>query len=105
MADARQGPAVPPLSVKLSIPAAGAFRGIGRSMAAKFATTVGCTEDEAARVEADFAKAADVVSGGAPRSDIASLDIELTQVEAHGLEIRVRCAGGEPAVVRLARRP
>ena len=50
MADAPQEPAAP-LSLRLSIPTAPAFRDIGTSLAAKFARTAGFSDDDAARLE------------------------------------------------------
>ena len=103
MADASPEPAVAPLSLRLSIPVARAFRDIGTSLAAKFALTAGFSDDQAARLEADVARAADQVSSQG--ADGANLDIELNHESASGVEIRIRRAGGEPEVVRLTPRP
>jgi len=103
MADAPQGPAVAPLSLRLSIPVAPAFRDICTSMAAKFALTAGFSGDQVARFERDVAHAADQVSAAA--GDGANLDIELEHESARGVELRIRRAGGEAEVVRLAPRP
>ena len=103
MADASLEPAVASLSLRLSIPVARPFRDIGTSLAAKFARTAGFSDDEAARLETDVARAADLLSDGG--GDGANLDLELTHESASGVEIRIRCAGGEPEVVRLSPRP
>jgi len=103
MADAPQEPAVEPLSLRLSIPVAPAFRDIGTSIAAKFARTAGFSDDQAARLEADVARAVDQVSGTG--ADGANLDIDLHHESASGVEIRIRRAGGEPEVVRLSPQP
>jgi hypothetical protein len=105
MSDAHQGTGATPITLRLSIPAAGAFREIGTSIAAKFARTVGCSDAEVARVETDVALAAETVSGDAPPDEGANLDMELSHQSASGLEIRVRRAGGAPAFVRLLPRP
>ncbi len=104
MADASRGPADTPLTMRLSIPVAPAFRAIGTSLAAKFARTAGFSDEQATSVEADVARIVDRVSG-APADDGATLDIELSHESASGLEIRIRRAGGEPEIVRLAPRP
>jgi len=103
MADAPQEPAAAPLSLRLSIPAQPAFRDIGTSVAAKFARAAGCSDDEAARLAADVARAADHLAGAA--GDGANLDLELEHESASGVEIRIRRAGGEPEIVRLSPRP
>jgi hypothetical protein len=103
MADAPEGPAVAPMSLRLSIPVARAFRDICISMAAKFARTAGFSGDEVARFEQGVARAADQVSAAA--GDGANLDIELEHESASGVEFRIRRAGGEAEVVRLAPRP
>lgn len=103
MADASQEPAVVPLSLRLSIPVARAFRDIGTSVAAKFARAAGFSDDQVAWLEADVARAVEQVSGAG--ADGANLDIELTHASASGLEIRIRRAGGEPEIVRLSPQP
>lgn len=103
MADAPQEPAAAPLTLRLSIPTAPAFRGIGTSLAAKFARTAGCSDDEATRLEADVARAADQVAGAA--GDGANLDFELEHGPVGGVEIRIRQTGGAPEIVRLPPHP
>jgi hypothetical protein len=105
MAAAYQESSVPPLALRLSIPATKAFRDLGTSMAVKFAKTVGCTEDEIAHIEASFVRATDGVLGAVFEDSGVSLDIELAREEAGGPEIRVRHAGGEPEVIRLLQHP
>jgi hypothetical protein len=103
MADAPQEPAAAPLRLRLSIPVARVFRDIGTSLAAKFARTAGFSDVEAARLEADVARAADQLAGAA--GDGANLDLELEHESASGVEVRIRRAGGEPEIVRLSPRP
>jgi hypothetical protein len=103
MADAPQEPVIAPLSLRLSIPVAPAFRDICTATAAKFARTAGFSDDQAASFERDVARAADQVSAAA--GDGANLDIELEHESASGVEFRIRRAGGEAEVVRLAPRP
>ena len=101
MADEPKEPAATPLSLRLSIPVAPAFREIGTSLAARFARMAGFSEDEAARLEADVARAADGLAGD---GDGANLDLELEHESAGGVEIRLRRTGGEPEIVRLSPR-
>lgn len=101
MADAHPGGADAPLTVRLSIPVTREFRAIGTALAAKFAQASGFSAEDATRLERDVARAADRAAGAA--GDGANLDIELTRGGAGDLEISVRCGGGEPATVRLAR--
>lgn len=105
MADADQGQTGSPLTMRLSIPVARAFREIGTSVATQFARAAGFSDDLAAQVGADVARVTDQIAAGAPGDDGANLDIELRHESARGLEISIRRAGGEPAIVRLTPRP
>jgi len=101
MADAHPGGADVPLTLRLSVPVTAGFRAIGTALAGKFARASGFSEEDATRIERDVARAADRTAGAA--RDGANLDIELTRGDAGDLEISIRCAGGEPAMVRVAR--
>jgi len=101
MADAPKEPAAP-LSLRLSIPTAPAFRDIGTSLVAKFARTAGFSDDDAARLETEVARAAERLAGA---GDGANLDLELEHAPAGGVEIRIRQAGGEPEILRLSPQP
>ena len=103
MADApRESPAAS-LSVRLSIPASGAFRAVATALAGKFARVAGWGGDDADRLgEAVERAAADaaVRAGDA----CADLDLEMAAVGTR-VEVRVGCAGGPPALIVIRMEP
>ena len=102
MSDAHRASAATPLSIRLSIPVDGAFRVLGMALAARFATTAGATADDADRLGERFGRACEDVVARAGADDQASLDVEFSRTGDGQIEIRLRCAGGEPDVIRTS---
>lgn len=100
MADApRESPAAP-LTVRLSVPASGAFRGVATALAGKFARVAGWTGGDADRLAEAVGEAADAAArDGGPS---ANLDFELVAV-GRAVEVHMGGAGGRPAktVIRM----
>jgi hypothetical protein len=95
----RESPAAP-LSVRLSVPASGAFLGVATALAGKFARAAGWTGGDADRLGEAVAEAADAAAhDGGPSAD---LDFELVVV-GRAVEVRMGGAGGRPAktVIRM----
>jgi len=100
MADApRESPAAP-LTVRLSIPTSGHFRGVVTALAGKFARAAGWTSNDADRLgEAVEQAAAAAARDEGPSAD---LDFELAVVD-RSIVVRLGGAGGVPAktVIRM----
>jgi hypothetical protein len=103
MADApRESPAAP-LSVRLSIPASGAFRAVATALAGTFARAAGWTSDDAARLgEAVERAAADAAARAGDAA--ADLDLEMAAIGTR-VEVRVGRVGGPPAPIVIRMEP
>ena len=98
----RESPAAP-LSVRLSIPASGAFRAVATALAGKFARVAGWNGDDADRLGEAVARAA--ADEAARAGDAAAdLDFEMAAVGAR-VEVRVGRAGGPPAPIVIRMEP
>jgi type IV secretory pathway TrbL component len=103
MAEAPRESPAEPLSVRLSIPASGAFRAVATALAGTFARAAGWSGGDADRLgEAVERAAADAAARAGDAA--ADLDVEMAVV-GPCVEVRVGPTAGPPALVVIRMEP